>query len=819
MEVERIIRQAGGTGDVPETAQQTIPFEQMFRDGVCRVKPGYYTKTVQFEDINYQLSTEEDKEEIFDGWCSFLNFFDSTVHVEFSFLDTTVDRSEFQKRIMIPLKGDEFDPLRKEFSQILLHQFAQGNNCLIRTKYLTFGIHALSVKQAAPRLMHIQTDVLNNFRQIGVYAYPLDGKERLKVMHQMLHIGDPEKFAFDWRWLPESGLSVKDFIAPSAFEFSGRYARVGGTYYAASLFRDDAARMDDRVLKELLALESGQIITIHLDPVDQNRALKMIKKKLTEIDRSKIDENKRAYRDGYDADIMPTDLVMYSRDTKQIIEQLQSQDERYFMATILIVNTGKTKEELELNVADTRAIVQNKNCNLMRLDLQQEQALMSSLPLGDNQVPIERGLTTSATAIFAPFTTQELLQDSPEAVYGGLNAVSNNLIMADRKLLKAPNGLILGTPGSGKSFAAKRGIFNVFLVTDDDIIICDPESEYTPLVESLHGQVVRISPTSTQYINPMDINGNYSEEKDPIKLKMDFVMSFCELVTGGKEGLTAFEKAIIDRCVRRIYERYFQDPVPEKMPVLGDLYNELLAQEEPAAQHVATELELYVKGSLNLFNHRTNVDISSRVVCYDIRELGSQMKALGMLIVQDQVWNRVTVNRNRKKSTRYYIDEFHLLLRDEQTAAYSVGIWKRFRKWGGIPTGITQNVKDFLKSSEIENIFDCSDYILMLSQNPGDREILAEKLRISPNQLSYIRQSGEGQGLLLYGSVIIPFVDHYPKDTRMYQIMTTKLSEVRHPLDTAGEPVQGAGASTVKPKRRRRRRVPGPEKKVNENAG
>lgn len=403
---------------------------------------------------------------------------------------------------------------------------------------------------------------------------------------------------------------------------------------------------------------------------------------------------------------------------------------------------------------------------------------MSSLPLAQNLIEIQRALTTSSTAIFIPFTTQELFQDSPEALYYGLNALSNNLIMVDRKKLKTPNGLILGTPGSGKSFSAKREITNAFLATDDDIIVCDPESEYTPLVTRMGGQVIKISPASTQYINPMDINSNYSEEDNPIALKADFILSLCELVVGGKEGLQPVEKTVIDRCVHQIYQPYFENPVPENMPLLEDLYNALLAQDEKEAHHVATALEIYVKGSLNLFNHRTNVDIENRFVCYDIKELGKQLKKIGMLIVQDQVWGRVTKNRGQGKTTCYYMDEFHLLLKEEQTASYSVEIWKRFRKWGGIPTGITQNVKDLLSSREVENIFENSDFIIMLNQAAGDRQILANQLNISPHQLSYVTHSGEGEGLLFYGNVILPFVDRFPTDLELYSIMTSKLSEV-----------------------------------------
>ena len=442
-----------------------------------------------------------------------------------------------------------------------------------------------------------------------------------------------------------------------------------------------------------------------------------------------------------------------------------------------MLNTGSTQRQLENNVFQASGIAQKYNCQLTRLDFQQEEGLMSSLPLGLNQIEIQRGLTTSSTAIFVPFTTQELIQEGSRALYYGRNALSGNPILVDRSQLKNPNGLILGTPGSGKSFAAKREIANVFMMTDDDIAIIDPEAEYFPLVSRLGGQVVKIAPTSGDYINPMDLNLNYSEEDDPLTLKSDFILSLCELIVGGKEGLKPVEKTIIDRCVRMVYQDYLIDPEHTPMPILGDLYDLLRQQTEPEAQVLATALEIYVNGSLNVFNHRTNVDVKSRLVCYDIKDLGKQLKKLGMLVVQDQIWNRVTVNRYAHKNTRVYVDEFHLLLREEQTAAYSVEIWKRFRKWGGIPTGITQNVKDLLSSREVENIFENSDFVLMMNQAGGDRQILAKQLNISPHQLSYVTHSGEGEGLLFYGNVIVPFVDRFPKDTELYRVLTTKFME------------------------------------------
>ena len=749
----------------------------MFPDGICRVTDSYYTKTVQFQDINYQLNQNEDKTAIFDGWCDFLNYFDSSVRFQLSFVNMSANKDNYARYITISPQGDDFDSIRLEYTQMLQNQLARGNNGLIKTKYLTFGVEADGLKAAKPRLERIETDILNNFKRLGVAAEPMNGKERLRLLHGMLHMDEQEPFRFSWDWLAPSGLSVKDFIAPSSFEFrTGRSFGVGRRIGCASFLQILAPELNDRMLADFLDMESSLIVSMHVQSVDQVKAIKTIKRKITDLQKMTIEEQKKAVRAGYDMDIIPSDLATYGTEAKKLLQDLQSRNERMFLLTFIVVNTAGSRQQLDNNVFQAASIAQKYNCQLTRLDFRQEEGLMSSLPLGLNQIEIQRGLTTSSVAIFIPFTTQELFQDGKEALYCGLNALSNNLIMVDRKRLKNPNGLILGTPGSGKSFAAKREIANVFLVTDDDIIICDPEAEYGPLVERLHGQVIKISPTSPHYINPMDLNLNYSDDENPLSLKSDFILSLCELIVGGKDGLMPVEKTIIDRCVRMVYRDYLSDPVPENMPILEDLYNELRRQEEKEAQYIATALEIYVSGSLNVFNHRTNINIENRIVSFDIKELGKQLKKIGMLIVQDAVWNRVTINREQRKSTRYYIDEMHLLLREEQTAAYTVEIWKRFRKWGGIPTGITQNVKDLLSSREVENIFENSDFILMLNQASGDRQILAKQLNISPHQLSYVTHSGEGEGLLFYGNVILPFVDRFPRG-ELYDLLTTKPQE------------------------------------------
>ena len=772
--LEAAVKKAKRDGRLPKTAQQTIPYKEMCRDGICVVNDRYFTKQIQFYDINYQLAQNEDKNQIFESYCDFLNYFDSSIHFQLSFLNQRADLEEYQKSIQIPEQNDAYDSIRREYSEMLKGQLAKGNNGLSKTKYITFGVEAESLKAAKPRLERIEADILANFKVLGAKARPLDGYERLSILHRMFHPADSSRFRFAWDAIWKTGLSSKDFIAPDSFSFkSGRTFQIGRTFGAVSFLQILAPELTDRMLADFLDLESSLVLTMHVRSIDQSEAIKTIKRKITDLDKMKIEEQKKAVRSGYDMEILPSDLMTYGTEAKTLLEDLQSRNERMFLVTVLVMNTAPSRQKLENNVFQAAGVAQKYNCALRRLDYQQEQGLVSSLPLGLNRIEIQRGLTTSSTAIFVPFTTQELFMQG-DALYYGLNALSNNLIMADRKKLKNPNGLILGTPGSGKSFSAKREITNAFLITTDDIAIIDPEDEYSSLVKRLGGQVIDISPVSDQYINPMDLTLNYSEDDNPLTLKSDFILSLMELIVGGKAGLEPVEKTIIDRCVHLVYRDYLQDPQPEKMPILGDLYRLLREQPEKEAQRLATALEIYVTGSLNVFNHQTNVEIKSRIVCYVIKKLGKQLKKFGMQVVQDQLWGRVSENREAHKSTRVYIDEMHLLLKEEQTAAYTVEIWKRFRKWGGIPTGLTQNVKDLLASREIENIFENSDFIYMLNQAGGDRQILAKQLNISPHQLSYVTNSNAGEGLLFYGNVIIPFIDHFPKGTELYSIMTTR---------------------------------------------
>ena len=769
---------AGRNKEIPDHVIKSIPYVQMFKNGICHAGARYYTKSVVFEDINYALLQEDEQARIFAGWCRCYNYHNSAVPFQITCTSRYVHPEDLRRSIDIPPRGDAYDGIRAEYTEMLRDQMSKGNNGIEQKRYYTFGVEADTMRQARPFLERIETDVINNLKQIGVSARSLNGRERLETLHDAFHPNGRSKLCFSWEDRVRTGQDTKEFIAPRSLDFfqTGTF-RMGGTWGAASHLVISANELNDRMLTDLLNMEIPITVTLHLQPIDQSKAVKKIKQHLTDIDSMKINEQKKSFQNGYGMDILPPDLKTYGDAAANLLETLQYHDERLFLATILILHTAPTLQTLKNNILATEGIVHKYNCELARLDFQQEQGLMSSLPLGVNQVEIFRGLNTSAAAIFTPFASQELFQPGV-SIYYGLNPLSNKMILCSRKLLKNPNGLILGTPGSGKSFAAKREIVNVFLITGDDIIIVDPESEYLALVERLGGQTIKMSVSGRHYINPLDINQNYSDEDDPLALKSDFILSLCELIVGGRGGLQPIEKTIIDRCVRLVYRPYLGDPRPENMPILQDLYELLLRQKEKEAHRLATALEIYVTGSLNVFNHRTNVNLNNRLVCYDIKQLGKSLKKIAMLILQDQTWNRLTVNRAARKTTWFYEDEFHLMLKEEQTAAYSVEIWKRFRKWGGVPTGITQNVKDLLLSPEIENIFDNSDFILMLNQSKSDGDILAKHLGISDQQLTYATQVESGEGLLFYGNTIIPFKDEFPQDTELYRLMDTRPNEL-----------------------------------------
>ena len=744
------------------SAQQTIPYLVMHPDGVCQLPGGLYTKTVEYEDINYSVASTEDQTAIFSGWSSFLNYFDSSLPFQLSFINRR-SRSRSKYKVNIPPAQDDFDSIRAEFTSMLKNQIAKSNNGIERSKYITFGLPAEGIAEARPRLERVEADVTGNLKRLGVPSAPMDGQERLALLHSQMHPGSREPFRFSWQDIPRTGMGTKDFIAPDSFDFrQSRTFRVGQYWGAASYLQILASELSDKLLAEILELDAEMTVTMHIQTVDQLKAIKTIKGKLSDIGKMKVEEQRKAVRAGYDPDILPPDLITFSKDAAELLADLQSRNERMFLLTFTVINIAPTRQ---------------------RLDWQQEQAFVSSMALGYNEVEIQRGMTTSSTAIFIPFMTRELRMAGP-SLYYGMNALSHNVIMADRKKLKSANGLYLGSTGSGKSFAAKREIINVFLtIPKDRIIIVDPMGEYAPLVRRLSGQVVEIAPGSPSHINPMDIQLDLDDDESPLSMKADFLLSLCELVVGGKDGLQPIEKTVIDRCVRLIYRDMALGIGDGKPPLLQDLYEELLKQPEPEARRVATALELYCTGSLNLFNHQTNVKLTSHIVCIVLKGLGENLRKIAMHVTNDFVTSAVNVNFHSGVSTWCYFDEFHILLRDALTASYFVAVWKMLRKKGCVPSALTQNVKDLLASREIEAILDNTDFMILLSQAQSDRAILAKQLGISEHQLSYITHSNSGEGLLFYGDVTIPFVDRFPRG-EIYNLLTTRPEDLKNEAKT-----------------------------------
>lgn len=745
---------------------------------------------IRFSDISYQLSQDEMKQRIFAQYSSLLNSFDSNVKLQLTFInyrmtsENILDEAYEYTKENSDIGIEDFEILREEYFSFLDEQRQKGSNGIIRNKYLIFSIVDENYESAVRRLESIETNIKASFQTMGVVTESLNGLDRLSIINYLLNGNTP--YYLELENTPKELLkeyNLKDAIAPKTMDFGYKNDefKINNKYAATLHLSIEASELSDRALAEYLDLELEMLVSMHIYSLEQQKAVKMVKMKASDLDSIKIEEQKKAIKAGYDMDILPTDLNMHVEESRKILSDLQRENEKYFYLTFTITVFEDTAKDLENAVFRLTSVAQKQNCTLKKMKYQQEKGFISSLPLGNNvtEKDLERGLTTSSTAIFVPFTTQELYQEDNEPVYYGLNALSNNMIQVSRKSLKNPNGLFLGTPGSGKSFSAKREITDTYLRTADDILICDPEGEYPPFVLKLGGDVVTIGLNSQQFINPLDISLDYGEGENPVAFKADFILTMMQLIAGGKAGLSARQKTIVDKCVRQIYKPFLESPTAENVPILEDLFNAFKDSQSVEGNELADALELYVHGSLNVFNNRTSINANNRLICFNIKELGSNLRELGMLVLQDHVWNKVTVNRNRSKRTWYYMDEFHKLLAEEQTSNYSVEFWKRFRKWGGIPTGITQNVKDLLTSPRIETILENSDFVYLLNQAAGDRSILQRKLGISDYQANYITNSGEGEGLIVFNGVILPFKDKFPKDNSLYAVMTTKTEEIK----------------------------------------
>ena len=776
-----------GGVETPGSSQDTLPYLRMYRDGLCEVEAGLYSRTIQFYDINYRLSKDERKSKIFNQYCALLNSLDTSVHLQLSFHNQYIDLDELKRDVELALQNDEWNDVRLGYSTYLKAQLEAGRNEIQRTKYITFGIRADCVKEARIKLRRVEDDLIHQLSSVmKVRAYPLRGKNRLRVMQEAMRDHPKDKLSYDFDIQAKAGLHSKDAIAPSGFDF--RYTDIfgiGNRWACASYFQIDANRLHDNALSDFLDMDGALMVSIHLQPVNQDTAIRTVKRKISDIDSMKAVQNKKAVEQGIDMDIIPTDINTYGAEAREWLDGLQTKDERYFLLTFIVVNFADSRAKLESHIAQAKSIAQQHNCSLKRFRFQQEAAFQSVLPLGKLHVPVKRGMTTTGTGILIPFITEDLYMGKGSLHYGR-NPLSQRMIMINRKELTNPNALILGIPGSGKSVSAKMEMAEVMLSTNDDIIVVDPENEYWPLVKRLGGQIVELSASSEHHINPLDMSLYYNAEdadniKDPVIFKASFLLSLFDIILDGQ--MTAVQRSIIDGCVKKVYEPYLSDPKPGNMPVLEDMYNALLEHPNDAAGEVAAALEIYVHGSLRVFNNRTNVQVDNRFLCFDIKSLGGsgKLKELGHLILQDHVWNRVTENRNARTYTWYFCDEFHLLLRTPQSAEFCVSTWKRMRKFFALPTGITQNVTDFLNNpnaAAVESILSNTPFIRMLEQTHSDAAILSRFLDISEDQMSYVDSPPVGHGLLKCGGTILPFSNRLPRENVLYPYVTTKPGEV-----------------------------------------
>lgn len=788
-ELEKAVKKAKIKGEIPESAQDTIPYRIPYQDGIFETDKGYFTQTIAFEDITYQLLDNDPKNVLFERWCTLINYFSPEIHFQFNYGNMEMDRDVYAKDFAIKPQADGHNIVRKEYSDMEVAQFSKGTNNLKKERYLTYGIEAKDYKNARLKLAKISKQLEKYLHKFNSRCHVLNGYERLELLFRIFHPASKEKLLWNWDMPIKTGLSSKDFIAPSGFSFRSspelnatKYFRVGDRIGAVSFLQVFASDMEDRIIADMLNLGSNLWISIHADTMPRKQALDYAKGNIADIQGMIMTNQKNAVRQGYDMDLLPPELKSYQEAGETLYRDLQRKNEQMYHATITVVQTAATRKELEENIFELDGILSAYQCRLERLDNRQEQGYMSALPLGSNTIEIKRTFTTTDMAIFIPFTTKELYMNHGQ--YYGMNSLSNNVILVNRKALVNPNGLVFGMPGFGKTFFVKREIFDMFLRTKDDRLTIDPEGEYGLLYKLLGGQVIKIALNSPIYINPMEINLDAKNEQDkdydPVAAKCNFIVSMCELILGNNATLSKRETAVIDTACKSVYQRFEEDPRPEKMPILEDLYHELRSmpgEMQQIGRDLSIALSRYVTGSLSYFNHRSSIDINARLVCFDLKDMDANQRDLTMLIIQDLIWNRVAFNRSMGRFTWVDIDEFHLLLRSPITAAYSVEIWKRFRKWGAIPTGITQNIKDLFRSPEIQNILDTTNFIAMLNQAGDDARLLAEHLDLSEEEEDYLKSGEPGKGLLWIEQTKVPFEDEFPKNTICYKVMTTKPDE------------------------------------------
>ena len=786
------------TVNIPKTVQETIPYYAVYQNGIIETKPGTFSKSYAIEDVNFKIATMQEQENIFSKYSELLNSLGNDVKGQITIFNRNVDKDKFYEDVLMPYKHDSLDTYREESNSILISHMNEGRNNLMREKYFSISLEADNIDVATAQFARLDTEISASIKKInGCDSPALTAVERLSILHDLynlnsdtplyskLNINGKDAESFSLELLGRQGITTKDAIAPSSITFNADHIIIDDKYARVLFLEGYPSFLSTDFITDITDIACNMITSVFYEPISQDKSMKIINNQMVNINANVIEAQKKAAKSGYSPDLISPELLKAQEEASKLREDMTSRNQKLFYVSFLIVHFADSLDELNEFTKTIQSTGQKYLCTIKKLTYQQEPGFASALPLAQNKLHIKRMLTTESSSVFIPFSAQELAQE--RGMYYGLNAVSHNLLLFNRLNSDNANGIILGTSGSGKSFAAKREMINVLLATDDDVYVIDPEREYSPIAKMFNGEVVKIAPGSKVYINPLDMDLQYADDDDPITLKSDFIGSLCETVIGGRYGLSPVQKSVIDRCVRLVYQPYLEYLASLKdgttydkdhAPTLVDFYELLLAQPEPEAQNIALSLELYCTGSLDTFAYRSNVNTSSRFVVYDIKDIGSGMKEMGLQVCLNDIWNKIIANKQKHKRTWFYIDEFYLLTQTDSSALFLQQVYKRARKWGGVPTGITQNVEDLLSSKEARGIINNCSFIMMLNQSPLDRQELGAMLNISPAQMSYITNADVGQGLLYTGKSIIPFIDKYPTNTRTFKAMTTKLDDV-----------------------------------------
>ena len=765
---------------IPRSVQDVIPIQRIFADGIFQFGTKY-SRTLRFSDINYAIASKEDKTAMFLGYSELLNALDSGSTTKLTICNKQVNRQAFEDTVLLPQRGDSLDGFVDEFNGMLEGKISGSSASVEQERFLTVSVHKKNVDEARTFFSRVTGEVSSKLSRLNSSSNELDAAERLDVLRGFFR---PEEAAlpFDLQSAMKRGHNLKDTICPDSLEFHRDYFKMGSQYGRVLFLKDYASYIKDSMILELTDLNRRMMLSIDMIPVPTDEAVREVENKLLGVETNVTNWQRRQNSNQNFSAVVPYDLEQQRKETREMLDDLTTRDQRMMFAVVTLVHLADSKEELDSDTETLQSIARKHLCQLSTLNWQQAEGLVTALPLGLRRIDALRTLTTEALAVLMPFKAQEILHQG--GVYYGQNTISKNLILANRWELLNANGFVLGVSGSGKSFTAKREMVGLALAAEngdggvpDDIIVIDPESEYRPLIEGLGGEVIEVSATSPNHINAMDMEQGYGDGENPVVLKSEFLLSLCEQLMGSGK-LSAKEKSIIDRCAAQCYRDYIRSDYKGTVPTLQDFHAELLRQPEPEARDVALAIELFTEGSLNTFAKPTNVDTNSRILCYDIRDLGRQLLPVGMLVVLDSIFNRIIRNRGLKRNTWIYIDEIYLLFQHEYSANFLFTLWKRMRKYQACGTGISQNIEDLLQSHTARTMLANSEFLIMLNQAATDREELAHLLNISDNQLSYITNVDSGRGLIKCGSAIVPFVDSFPRHTRLYQMMTTRPSDL-----------------------------------------